>query len=49
MKFLIFSFLLLLSSFIFSQQGDGGVPKTYKVKQDIKKIHTYAFEEPNVE
>ena len=49
MKFLIFSFLLFLSPFVFSQQGDGGVPKTYKVKQDIKKIHTYTFEEPNIE
>ena len=49
MKFLIFSFLLFLSPFVFSQQGDGGVPKTYKEKQDIKKIHTYIFDEPNIE
>ncbi len=43
----LFSFLFL-STLLFSQQGEGGLPKTYKKKQDFSKIDKRVFEEPNL-
>ncbi len=47
-KSFFLSFFLLLSLVIFSQQGDGGIPKTYKQVLDYNKIDKRVFDEPNI-
>jgi lysyl endopeptidase len=47
-KSFLLSFFLLLSLVIFSQQGDGGLPKTFKEVIDYNKIDKRVFDEPNI-
>ena len=47
-KSFFLSFFLLLSLVIFSQQGDGGLPKTFKEVIDYNKIDKRVFDEPNI-
>ena len=47
-KSFFLSFFLLLSLVIFSQQGDGGLPKTFKKVIDYNKIDKRVFDEPNI-
>ena len=47
-KSFFLSFFLLLSLVIFSQQGDGGLPKTFKKVVDYNKIDKRVFDEPNI-
>ena len=47
-KSFFLSFFLLLSLVIFSQQGDGGLPKTFKEVVDYNKIDKRVFDEPNI-
>ncbi len=47
-KSFLLSFFLLLSLVIFSQQGDGGFPKTFKEVIDYNKIDKRVFDEPNI-
>jgi hypothetical protein len=47
-KSFFLSFFLLLSLVTFSQQGDGGLPKTYKEVVDYNKIDKRVFDEPNI-
>ena len=47
-KSFFLSFFLLLSLVIFSQQGDGGFPKTFKEVIDYNKIDKRVFDEPNI-
>ena len=41
--------ILLLGSFSFSQQGDGGRPKGYKATTDLKTIERRIFASPDIE
>ena len=47
-KSFFLSFFLLLSLVTFSQQGDGGLPKTFKEVIDYNKIDKRVFDEPNI-
>ena len=47
-KSFFLSFFLLLSLVTFSQQGDGGLPKTFKEVVDYNKIDKRVFDEPNI-
>ena len=47
-KSFLLSFFLLLSLVTFSQQGDGGLPKTFKEVIDYNKIDKRVFDEPNI-
>ena len=47
-KSFFLSFFLLLSLVTFSQQGDGGLPKTFKEVIDYNKIDMRVFDEPNI-
>ena len=47
-KSFLLSFFLLLSLVTFSQQGDGGFPKTFKEVIDYNKIDKRVFDEPNI-
>ena len=47
-KSFFLSFFLLLSLVIFSQQGDGGLSKTFKEVIDYNKIDKRVFDEPNI-
>ena len=47
-KSFLLSFFLLLSLVSFSQQGDGGLPKTFKEVIDYNKIDKRVFDEPNI-
>jgi hypothetical protein len=47
-KSFLLPFFLLLSLVIFSQQGDGGFPKTFKEVIDYNKIDKRVFDEPNI-
>ena len=47
-KSFFLSFFLLLSLVTFSQQGDGGFPKTFKEVIDYNKIDKRVFDEPNI-
>ena len=47
-KSFLLSFFLLLSLVTFSQQGDGGLPKTFKEVVDYNKIDKRVFDEPNI-
>jgi hypothetical protein len=47
-KSFFLSFFLLLSLVTFSQQGDGGLPKTFKEVVDYNKIDMRVFDEPNI-
>jgi hypothetical protein len=47
-KSFLLSFFLLLSIVTFSQQGDGGFPKTFKEVIDYNKIDKRVFDEPNI-
>ena len=44
-KIIIFLFIGYTA---FSQQGDGGLPKSYKLKGDLKTIDKISFLEPDV-
>jgi hypothetical protein len=39
---------LVIASISYSQQGDGGIPKGYKIPVDIKTIGFVSFDEPNI-
>jgi hypothetical protein len=39
---------LVIASISYSQQGDGGIPKGYKIPVDIKKMGFVSFDEPNI-
>ena len=47
-KSFLLSVFLLLSLVTFSQQGDGGLPKTFKEVIDYNKIDKRVFDEPNI-
>ena len=47
-KSFLLLFFLLLSLVTFSQQGDGGLPKTFKEVIDYNKIDKRVFDEPNI-
>jgi len=47
-KSFLLSVFLLLSLVTFSQQGDGGFPKTFKEVIDYNKIDKRVFDEPNI-
>ena len=47
-KSFLLTFFLLLSLVTFSQQGDGGLPKTFKEVIDYNKIDKRVFDEPNI-
>jgi len=47
-KSFLLSVFLLLSLVTFSQQGDGGFPKTFKEVIDYNKIDNRVFDEPNI-
>ena len=47
-KSFLLLFFLLLSLVTFSQQGDGGLPKTFKEVIDYNKIGMRVFDEPNI-
>ncbi len=47
-KSFFLSFFILLSLVTFSQQGDGGLPKTFKEVVDYNKIDKRVFDEPNI-
>lgn len=47
-KLFLTSLFLLLSLVTFSQQGDGGLPKTFKKVIDYNKIEKRVFDEPNI-
>lgn len=47
-KSFLLLFFLLLSLVTFSQQGDGGLPKTFKEVIDYNKIDMRVFDEPNI-
>ena len=47
-KSFFLSFFLILSLVTFSQQGDGGFPKTFKEVIDYNKIDKRVFDEPNI-
>ena len=47
-KSFLLTFFLLLSLVTFSQQGDGGFPKTFKEVIDYNKIDKRVFDEPNI-
>lgn len=47
-KSFLILFFLLLSLLTFSQQGDGGLPKTFKEVVDYNKIDKRVFDEPNI-
>ena len=44
---IIFIFLVI-ASISYSQQGDGGIPKGYKIPVDIKNMGFVSFDEPNI-
>lgn len=41
--------LLIISSSVFGQQGDGGVPKTFSLKSDLANIPVQSFITPNID
>lgn len=41
--------LLIISSSVFGQQGDGGVPKTFSLKSDLANIPVQSFVTPNID
>ena len=47
-KSFLLSFFLFSSLVIFSQQGDGGLPKTFEEVIDYNKIDKRVFDEPNI-